>query len=106
MLCSCEMYASSFLSGGQSFLEDPVIVGIKMEFVEPVIALDRVPDLQWNHPTLWPLPDLNLKRVVRWLKSKKRSSRQMMKTDHFACPHKRWTKEWKIIGEIGRVGVL
>ena len=79
---------------------------VKIEFVEPVIVLDSVPDLHWNHPTLWPLTDLNLKRVVRWLKSKKRSNRRMMKTDHFTCPHKRWTKEWKIIGEIGRVGVL
>ena len=59
-------------------LEDPIRVEVQMKFVEPVIILDSVPDLQWNHPTLWPLPDLNLERVVRWLKPKKRSSRRIM----------------------------
>ena len=87
------MYSKNLLSGSQPILEDPIIVEVQMKFVEPVIVLDSVPDLVRNYPMLWPLPDLDLKRVVRWLKSKKRSSRRMMKTDHFACPHNRWTKE-------------
>ena len=83
----------------QSVVQEDVLVSTNV----PTNPLADLPGLRWNQYSLPPSP-INLKRAKRWLNSnKKRALRRTSKLKVGKCPHKRWSAEWVIIREVGRV---